>query len=258
LSSPTRILVFQPGKVGSSSVKESLIAAGVGAPIETPHIISRDGLDDAERKHRALGIDLPPWYELGRRLNQEIPAGEWSWKVVTIFRDPIARIMSGFFQEAARFHPDEFPEHGDWDYERIESHLLREFSGIEPATDFTFSWFDRELATVFGVDAYADPFDHDAGFVQLEGERCSVLVLQYEKLGAAFPAAAGRFFRAGEPIPLLHVHDSRDKPYSAMYQNIVESFRLPASTCEKLYSTRFTSHFFDASERRALIERWSR
>lgn len=258
LASTTRILVFQPGKVGSSSVKESLISAGLGAPVETAHIISRGGLEDAQRTHRALGIAVPPWYEVGRRLSQEIAAGEWFWKVVTIFRDPVARIISGFFQEAARIHPDEFPERGDWNYERIESHLLRELSGIEHAKDFTFNWFDRELATVFGVDAYAIPFDHDAGFVQLEGERCSVLVLRYEKLGAVFPAAAARFFGTGVPIPLVHVNDSRDKPYAAMYQYTLENFRLPASTCEKLYLMRFPSHFFDAAERRALIERWSR
>lgn len=240
-------------------MKESLLAADPGVPVETAHIISRRGLRSAERWHAQLGIEnLPDYIEKGYRLSAMIDAGEIAWKIITMFRDPVARIISGFFQDATRLYPDEFPAHGEWGYHDVESHLSRQFSELDPDEDFTFQWFDRELRAVFAVDAYAFPFDHVHGFVRTDGPQCDVLIMQYEKLSETFPACVPAFLGIRKTSPLLRVNDSREKPYSGIYRHTLEHFRLSRTLCETLYSTRFAVHFFRESVRQQMIERWSR
>jgi len=134
---------------------------------------------------------------------------------------------------------------------------LREFATLDPDSDLTFRWFDQELKTVFGIDAYDFPFDHNRGFIMLKDNKTEVLVLQYEKLASAFPASIGPFLRNQQPISLLRANDSSQKPYSKIYAYTLEHFKLPRAMCRTLYSTRFVKHFYSRQERKALVKRWS-
>lgn len=253
----TTVLIYQPGKVGSVSIAQSLAAGGIRARVESAHVISEHGLRTSERWYRDLGVVEPPAYiEKGRRLAREIESGrELSWKVITIFREPIARMVSGFFENASMLYPEEFPKDGNWSYTEVEQRLLAEFRQFDPACDYTSRWFDQELRCVFGVDLYEVPFDHTAGFIKVRRGNIDVLVLQYEKLEQAFRSSIAGFL--GADVPLEHANESKHKPYSACYEHTLAHFSLPADLCERVLGTRFATHFYTPGERAAFAGRWS-
>ena len=258
-ASPVRVLVYQPGKVGSVAIAHSLRAAGIGLPVESAHVISEEGLRAAEAFHHSLGIStLPTYVHEGRRLAHEIRTrADVSWKVITAFRDPIARIVSGFFEEAARLRPREFPARGEWRYEDVDRHLRRVLESFHAPSDYTTGWFDRELRAVFGVDVLAEEFDHDAGFSVLRRGRTDVLVVKYESLESAFVRSAGAFLGLDRPIPLVRANETEKKPHAAIYAQTLRRFRIPREVCERIYATRLVRRLYPPSERETFLARWS-
>lgn len=253
-----RIILYQPGKVGSTAVKHSLLESALDVEVESVHVVSEAGLRSVERWHGELGIELPDYYEEGRRLLAEIRNGDAGrWKVITIFREPVARIVSGFFQEASRIHPHVFPADVDWGYEPVEDYLVEEFNRFDPGTDFTCNWFERELNAVFDTDVYATPFDHDRGFVTVHAPCADILILRFEKLNQCFGEAIAGFLETDQTVPFLRMHETRHKSHSDLYLRVLQEFRLPRETAETIYSTRFARHFFPEPERIALCRRWS-
>ncbi len=91
---PVRILIYQMGKVGSTSVQRSLYDAGVG-PLHV-HYIHAD-LSHMER-FTETEKDFPLHFYIGRVLRYYLAITSHRLKIITLVRDPIARFVSAQFQ----------------------------------------------------------------------------------------------------------------------------------------------------------------
>ncbi|MEM9167987.1 MAG: putative capsular polysaccharide synthesis family protein, partial [Planctomycetota bacterium] len=169
------VLIHQPGKVGSSSMYQSMLYS-VPVPSFQTHAFN---ISQPYFRHESVYAETPDpslpvhvrkaqhfyryWYRKGR-----------PYAVVTIVRNPIARNVSAFFQNI-----DDFPELADTDrpppVERYQEVFLAEW-------DHTFvdRWFDFHFQEPFGLDWFAQSFDADRGHASTHDGQRTFLLMQLE------------------------------------------------------------------------------
>ena len=173
-SSSSSVLIYQMGKVGSSTLGESIPGA------TNMHTLYGNPpckvLFDLER--RGIWSVLGYFYDLLRQLaikfRKEV-------KIITVIRDPIARNISMFFQDfpywyieyarrnrrVNRFSDDAVVEAI---YEKVFPH------------DYVDTWFDREIKRLTGIDVYTDPYDKDEGYQSYVKGRYKLLLVEMHSI----------------------------------------------------------------------------
>jgi hypothetical protein len=257
------ILVYQMGKVGSTSVYAALRALRLPAPVHQVHFLSRSGLDSTRAFYRS--VRASPWQEhvlVGRALARALdryPSARW--KLVTLVRDPIARELSGWFQHVETAHGPLVRENGQIAaryaplFQReLEQHL----AAFDEATDFAATWFDRELKSVFGIDVYATPFPHARGFDIQHHPRADLLVLRVEDLPRVLAPALRRLLDLPPDLPIeTPVVNAADPRLAPVYAAVRAGLKLPPGLCARIYASRLARHFYTDAEIAAFTDRWT-
>lgn len=256
------LLVYQMGKVGSTSVVRSLKALDLGMPVYHVHDLTRDTLDRDEKLYKRefaiSGLQPRHLWESQYLLRQiESRGRRCRWKVVTLVRDPIARNISGFFQTLQ----SEF----GFDYEKAESmrddDVVEEVIGIflDRVTwhDYPLTWFDVELKSVFGIDVFASEFPVAKGYKTYEGENADALVLRLENLSDVASEAFREFLEI-DGFTLIKGNISSEKGYYALYRKFLDDIVLPESYIDRMYGSKYAQHFYSEEEIRAFRARWTR
>ena len=254
------ILVYQMGKVGSSTVMATLRDAGIEAPLYHVHFLTmrnlarelwgyaRAGLLWSERaNHVFTGLGLALWLRL---------PGPARWTVITGVRDPIARAVSDVFQTAAYRHP-ELCVGGLPEPDRVVAFLRRRITRGDPLLESTYRWLDDELAVALGVDVYSHRFDRNLGYSILEEGDVRLLVYRTEDIADRLLEALGRLSGFEAPSHLVSRNVSADKEYGDRYERVKRRFRLPRDRLEELYDHRYMEHFYGADGTARLVRRWS-
>ncbi|NEP62510.1 MAG: sulfotransferase family 2 domain-containing protein, partial [Symploca sp. SIO2G7] len=148
------VVIFQMGKVGSSSIYESLKAAQLEIPIYHAHVLTSDRLKATEELARThwqpCRNPIHLWHsfilsdELRKRHQQK-------WKVITLVRDPIARNVSAFFET---LHLLEKSNQQKLMTSNDGQDLTQLFLSKFYAHDAPINWFDDELKPVFEIDVF--------------------------------------------------------------------------------------------------------
>ncbi len=247
VASPTPILVYQLGKVGSTSVHSSLVAWG-GRPCHHLHVLNPvhyvPWLAEAEP-----GGDTHQKLSLGKRLYEEVVSHGLPMDVVTLVRDPVARNISDFFQNFAMYMGAD-PLARRASQAEMEAAFFRDHLRRVP-----LEWFDIELKPVLGIDVYAQSFPHAQGWQRLACGPRRVLILRAELDDAVKAAVLGEFL----DIPgftLTRDNEGEQKEYRDLYRAFREDIRFPAWYLEEMYGSRFARHFYSAAEITRFRRRW--
>jgi hypothetical protein len=253
---PQPIVVYQMGKVASTTVAETIEHEPRLAESGVAHVHFLDPRwwhDEAVRARiRYEGNALADTHlwdarQLRRRLERGRPAGRGRWHVITLARDPVARNVSAFFQGAQR---------SGWLREGSTVEELRDlFYDSFTAHDVPLEWFDRELRTAFAVDVYESPFDSAAGFSVYESELARVLLLRVEDLRTVGPRALGEFFDLPE-LPLRDKNVGEEKHTGDLYRRFLSDACLDVGYLDRMYGSRYATHFYTADELSAFRRRW--
>lgn len=254
------VLVHQMARVGSATVAGSLRREVPGINVFHTHYLSAAATArfraQFDRIHRVTGrAGVHREFIAASLLGQRIERGIGDrWRVVTLVRDPVGRTVSAFFKH----FPYTYPELGPGFLEDPANvpalmDLFLNHSEFEHA--FALEWFDREVREVFGIDVFATPFPHDAGFITLAGPFADLLVLRLEDLDTIGPAALGAFLDV-PPIRLTTRNRSDDVSYRATYRRFLASFRPPGPYLDRMYDSRLARHFYRDDERALFRTRW--
>ncbi|MCA9185227.1 MAG: hypothetical protein KDA99_06390, partial [Planctomycetales bacterium] len=195
------ILVYQMGKVGSSSIRNSLFRC--------PDVRTRLVLMSHEflpiRNRRLSDIEIEPEYrdycrqeiehdrrvfdafdlrkKLGWRLRERFYAERIyqayvkkknKLRVITLVREPIANNISMFF-EVFDHYADTRAEESSLSVEAMIELFLMQYVHGRPLT-----WLDAELKRMLDVDVYQYPFDLERGCAMIESGNVDLLVLKCE------------------------------------------------------------------------------
>lgn len=274
------ILVYQMGKVGSTSVVASLKEAGISNPVYHVHQLryyklksrikknikrlnenrKRRDLDGHFRMYRHLYLNylirqLESHILLRKKLDENF--NEISWKVITLVRDPIMRQISGFF---FNFHnrPELLDEKGQFLKEKSMKALKHQvIKRLIRPWNWSLRWFDREFKEVLKVDPYKFPFNHDKGYSFIYTKNLSILIIKLEKLNQCFPEAIYKFINKND-LQLIKRNIAEKKFYYNAYKYVVNNIAFGYKFCKRVYSSKFIKHFYSKDEIENFIMKWTR
>jgi hypothetical protein len=244
------LLIFQMGKVGSSSVANSLKLLDMNFVIYHVHDMSDKIMDLMESNYKENWIPAARpghlWEgQYVKKILKKHPK-RWNWKIITLVRDPVARNISAFFQNL-------FLKYGSYYFDRkkLLNLFLNEFDHETPLV-----WFDREIKEVIGIDVFRKPFPKEKGYEIYQSKENSLLTIRLEDLDAC-ASNAFREFLGIKNLKIIKSNIGNVKPYSKSYNDFLKNIKLPDAYIQKMYFSKFTRHFYTQIEIEYFIKKWS-
>ena len=266
LSRRPPLIIFQMGKVGSTSVLESLKACNVGYELFHVHVLSHEWIKKVNDQYRKaskvhgrsqIGQHVLESMYLRTLLDRQFETIEW--KIITIVRDPVARNISTFFQAL----PIYFPElHKNQERDALSSDLrlpglVSAFEERFEEHDTPLTWFETHLKPVFGIDVYQKPFPNNVGYQIIQHKNVGVLVMRLEDL----ERNARKGFKEFIGVKNFTIHPqniSESKPYADIYKKFKLFFKPSNDYLNRMYNSRYMRHFYSPNEILKFQKNWEK
>ena len=243
IKNENNVIVFQPGKVGSSTVANSLTSIGVA----NTHIHFMSEL------FTTLSSLNDGFYR--KWINNLVKAmkEQKKVKIITMVREPIGRDLAHAFHNLT---PKAGRGNGVYYTGLPGDSFVNKYIANRIGTDFDgqFTWFDRELKSVFGVDVFEHPFDKDKGYALIRQANIEVLIMKLEKLNS-LEATIGDFVNAPH-FKLIDVNIGENKLYKFLYRNVKNTIKIPRNVMEKYYNDAQVNHFYSEAEIAGFWKKW--
>lgn len=237
------VLVYQMGKVGSSSLESAIPGA---IHIHTLHGGRFWMLRRFDKKN--LYFRLITLLRLFK-LRCELKFAK-SVKIVTLVRSPHARNMSYFFQRL----------YVDLNYYYQDNNVDPRIAGFDTLfaafeynstrlNNYLFDvWFENEFKTGVSIDVFSKPYDFEKGYVIFErGKgRVQVFLTRFEDLDKSCNDLS-QFLNVD--IDLKVENDSSSKWYSDLYSEFKRRYIPGDDYFKKIYSSRTYKHFYSGDEK---------
>lgn len=248
-------LVYQMGKVGSSTVARTLEQVDVPGPVIHLHHLNpekvRENIHALRENPGYLHEHVVTSLTL---LNQQLEWGHFPCDIITLTREPVGRTISFTFQDWKRqlSGVDSLQElEPDRMIELVTKKLQPDSFHADPGR-----WFERELKSVFGIDAMAVPYDFEQGYVKISRGPVDVLVIRMEDLNCSLASGLAELYDAEErDIQMVRANVGKKKRYAALLEEVKEKLTLPPEISEHLWSTDYVQHFYGPDTER-LREKW--
>lgn len=244
------ILVYQPGKVGSRSIYESLKEMGYNV-YHVHHLCHLDEREQSVREKYSNPQFSLKEIEKGRAIRSMIDdlSNDTVWNVITMVRDPIARHVSAVFELLPQVFRD------------FDRNVLGEQTTIEKIQqlvmslpDGMMSWHEEQLKPVFDIDVYGVPFPHHQGYQIYKNKKTSLLLVRLENLNIVANDAFRDFL--GVPnVQLKRKNSAEDKKYGNSYAKF-RDLRFPIEYINQFYCNKFSRHFYDTTELDVFKKKW--
>ncbi|MDB6059229.1 MAG: hypothetical protein JWO95_3073 [Verrucomicrobiales bacterium] len=226
------LLVYQVGKVGSSSLEYSLDRSWPGFTVHAHTMAPYEGET----------LELTGMREFVVKKRKPI-------FIISVVREPIARNVSAFFENFDR----EINKVGDRPILTVDK-MIEIFLTHYPH-DHTLTWFDKHMKADFGIDVYQHPFP-STGVQVIEQGHVRLLLMRVEVDDAVKESAVKDFLGLKE-FQIKRVNDAGQKSYSETYRVFREKFIPPDSYLEKMYESRFFKHFYPG-QMEQFVAKWKR
>lgn len=267
----TPILIYQMGKVGSSSVKRSLETYSLNRPIFHVHFLRKERIKEIERERKkyfrsSIKTYKRPWlYQYLRHQIDTIPSGE-KWKIITLVREPVARNISTFY-ENIEFELLDTP--GCYriksDYYQIAPMIIRSDDLVQLESlffdrldhDVPINFFNKELKDVLNIDVFQKPFSYTKGYSIYSNQRVDVLVMRLESLNNCAQEAFEEFLNI-KNFTILNDNVGSKKVYAPIYKAFKSRVGIPSSYIDKLYNSEYMQYFYSRDEIEQFKQQWSR
>jgi hypothetical protein len=248
------ILIYTMGKVGSTTVYNSIKNSNASYSVSHLHFLS-DDLKQHKQFMTEVGMNiLPAHMYLGEFISRVIPLKS-SWKIISLVRDPIAFTISDIFQNPDFFH-DVISENGEIDEEKVLNHLTVALKKKESLA-YVYEWFDREIKSVFGIDIFNKEFDKSRGYQTYNNGNAELLVLRLEDLNSHGIHGLKSFL--GIPDLTLTSQNIRTETQVAgKYKYVLKNLRIDREVCEQIYSSSFVKYFYSDEMIEHMISKWSK
>lgn len=253
------IIIYQPGKVGSSTILASLKQAFRSAKMEAPvyHAHHLNNLEQMEaeikskfpnpqRSLEKLAIDK----DLRRKIDHD---SDQRWNIISLTREPVARTISTVFEMLDVIFPGwkEKYQAGQWDLHEMQDVIVKRYVSGPGQGD----WYDTQMKAVFDIDVYAQPFPYPQGFEIYHGKNNSrLLLLRLEDLNRVGQKVVSEFLNL-KHFKLVQANVAEDKEYSALYREF-KKLPLPASFLERMYASRYARQFYSDDEIHGFYQKW--
>ncbi|HBC3860871.1 putative capsular polysaccharide synthesis family protein [Vibrio parahaemolyticus] len=248
------VLVYQMGKVGSSSIEHTLEARN----IPSYHIHTFDDHEEFHMYHNKK--DVSKFFDFKNRamyrlvLNQRkrILQKREQIKIVTLIRDPIATVFSRFFQDLhLQFIEGKKNDAIHRDMEVTYKHLEHCFDNYINLNYFA-DWFDNELKRNFSIDVMRQEIDSTQPFFTFNNDKASVILIKCEQL-SSLDKEIGDFLNVDNFV-LKNSNEAKNKWYSNIHQYFKQHYDF--SKLFYMYDLPLYRHIYSQPERETFKTKW--
>lgn len=247
------VLIFQMGKVGSTTIEHTVRGMGLGIPVYHIHRLSDAGIQRVDRANERASDWKYPWNLAVSKAIRNCPEIIDNGLFVSIVRDPIAIAVSSFFQTCKRHRPH-LISGNSIDTELLHDELLQLLRNYR----YGDTWIEEEIHGWLGIDIYAFPFDRRRRALVGEAGNRRVLFLRMEDFSQGTERELAAFLGAGaKQVSLRNANVGQEKWYGRQYQEFVSSLNLPEDMVASIYAnTRYVRHFYSAEEIEGFRRKW--
>jgi len=239
------VFIYQPGKVGSSTVYATLLRYLPPEDIVQLHFLSEDF------KNRVRGNPKYKWHidqtMKAEKLRAENPT--LTIKIISLVRDPVSRNISDFFQ-----NPQNYLEDGQ-ELEGLSIGQMLKIYQKNSSYDYILNWFDKEFSRYTGIDVYKHAFDQLSGYSIFSDKDYDVLILRMEDLDRSLGVAL-REFLGIDASSLQDANRASSRRTSALYEQFRGKISFSKQELEEVYSSKYAKQFYE-SDREKLMQKWS-
>jgi hypothetical protein len=245
------VLVYSMGKVGSSSIVNTLRDIGIDEVQPHSFTISRRGsyfvLPNRGRvkklkdkiKSNLLKLKGKLYFFTKRITGEKI-------KVITLTRDPLARTISAYFEQYQYVLGKDINQVNTKD-------LIANF--FEFANHHTpHIWFDNEIKAMLGADVYKLDFDREIGWHKVQTRYYHLLIIKMESLSSLEEPLA-KLFNVNEFV-LKPTNRSDFKVYKTAYDRFRQEIRFSKEYLDFHYNSRYATHFYTKKELSDFRKKW--
>jgi methyltransferase family protein/putative capsular polysaccharide synthesis protein len=256
------ILVYTMGKVGTTTVAQSLLDAykTIGAQVPFRHAHFLNEFDSVVQKAlHEIPNPVQSLEEIARnkKVRDEIDQNpEQHWNIVSLVRDPVARNVATLFQGLSEFVPDWRQRYADGTLSVRELQNL--LIGTSIINEIPDQWFDTQVKQIpsFGIDVYAEPFPKEIGYkIYLGASRARLLLIRLENLNECAERAMHEFLGL-ENFTLHNRNIGEEKEYADLYRAF-KNQPLPVEYVQRIYNTRVARHFYAEAELLVFAKHWT-
>lgn len=262
------VLVYTMGKVGSSTVFESLKQARISPLSYHVHFLTPANLERIQKKYESSGNSMATGVKLRSLLSgnlnhlssskilSSLHLGKSSY-IVTLVRDPIDTFLSHVLQNPKTHRPFLLNNDGKLSESAVKRYVRESLSSFSDEGDYISNWFDDEFSVYCGIDVYAHPFDRPSGFSIIREKPWNVAIVALEKLSASLPMAINELFGKPYNIQIINRNIRTNTRDRDAYLKVKEELSVPAECLQRIYATRYARHFFSSEHIQSAIEKWS-
>ena len=251
------VLIYQMGKVGSTSVSSSLRAARVKNYLFDIHFLSKD-LNQYKKFYIDSGIVPIPYHiDLGIALRKRIIRNHSDrFKIISMVRDPVGRQISDVFQNPEIMEMNIRNSDGLINKDKTVGFINEKFCDLK-TFEYIFEWFNRELKSVFNIDVFSSPFNRDFGWKVYHGENADALVIRMEDLSVVGENVISEFLDTPNKITLFQSNVRSQTPEAKAYNYVKNTVKVDKELCKEIYNSQFVRHFYTNPQIKAMTEKWS-
>lgn len=219
------ILVYQPGKVASSTIYNSI--RNYNRNVLHCHTLA-EVCDRDDDLYKLLRLK--------------------SGKIISLVRDPVARRISEMWQNIANL--DRYAI--DADFDAVERYYFD-----CPFEDTEFGWFKNEMEKTFHLNVYDYPFDREKGYSIIRQGNIELLLMKMEKLNG-LENIIGEFLGIKD-FQLQRHNVGNEKLYRFALKEYKTEFAISQVRIEEIYKqNKCMRHFYLEQECDELYEKWMR
>lgn len=266
LRSKNKIVIYQMGKVGSTTIWKSLEALNLNAPVyhvhtlnpdKIHHAIQRDQINFAKRRF-IYPETVQSHYlhgQLARHPNQH------PWHVITLVRDPVAKILSSFFQKLEAelsLGLDYRKQMKTAGNHQVVQDVIERFYGEyvdNPAWRHPYEWFNAEFNTSLNIDIFTQPSLAGRDYSIFTTPQAKVLLFKLESLTDCYRPAFQAFLGLPE-FELIQANLGMQKRYKTLYKEFLQKVHLPVDYIDRVYNSELVKHFYSEAEIEQFYQRW--
>lgn len=249
MSNKKKVIIYQMGKVASSSIKTSLSQINKLDVIHTHHL-SSDYTRELNYIKKTMGWEITITPDSVENLFSTIN-DEDELIIITLVREPIGRNISAYFQNLDVIYGQKNA------HEKLsQNELLNGFLNKYPHS-IPITWFDRELKATLGVDIYKYEFPKKEGALIINEGRTHILIMRYDIDDSVKQRYLENILSIGN-IAIKRANVGTEKPYSSVYKNFINNISFPSSYLTEMLDSKYACHFFDKSELQLLKDQWGK
>lgn len=253
------VLVYQQGRVASTSIHESLSELNENLSIYHVHTVSEEKADAMIKRAKRNGQRVNRYLLIGKLISRELERKKQKkWNVISVVRDPISMMISILFMDPEL----NFKDIIDKD-EEVESKITEKIQKILETDDSEkwdiCSWFDRVFNNELNIDIFNSDFDKEKGYIIYKERNINTLILRFEDMNSIFGDAVNKWLgiNSDQKVELKYHNIYKSNDFSAVQDYVKKNLIVSEQACRRIYSTKMVQSFYSDEIISDLISKWT-